>query len=343
MMRTKKQWVRMTMAAVMVWSLTMGTASAATVKSDMPILLDGKPIEAAKSGYLVDDSLFVPYRAIAEQLGAKVGWEDSTRTVSATKDGNTVSFVIDEKASTVNGTKVATEVAAQIIEDSTYVPVRFISETLGLTVGYEEATRTVSLQSSVKPDLNVFGVREGETLHSDKLQISIAAYNHELKDFTKNTEVAAGEGHIHVWLDTDSTDPKVAVKSFDGEPIVFEKLPEGNHTLTVALVHNNHSSLAPEVKKVITFKTAAEPKVYTIETVNFQFSTAELIVEPGSIIKLTNQDTVKHNIEAVDGSFSTPLIGKGETVTFTAPLTPGEYEFVCTPHKRNMKGKLIVK
>jgi plastocyanin len=339
----KRRLIGMTLAAVTVWSLTIGTAAAETVKSDMPILLDGKTIEAAKSGYLVDNSLFVPYRAIAEQLGADVSWEEHTRTVSASKSGNTVSFVIDEKAATINGTKVTTEVAAQIIDDLTYVPVRFLSETLGLTVGYEESTRTVSLHTAAVPSVSVFGVSEGETLHSDKVQISVAAYQHSLKDFTKNTEAVPGEGHIHVWLDTDPQDPKVAVKSFDAQPIVFDNVPEGDHKLTVALVNNNHTLLTPEVTKVIRFKTAAAPKVYTIETENFQFSTTELTVEPGSIIKLTNKDAVKHNIDAVDGSFSTPLLDQGESFTFTAPMTPGEYDFVCTPHKRNMKGKLIVK
>ncbi|MEB3100595.1 hypothetical protein [Ferviditalea candida] len=41
----------------------------------------------------------------------------------------------------------------------------------------------------------------------------------------------------------------------------FDHLQPGKHTLTVQLVGNNHKPLTPDVKKTITFTTAAVPKL----------------------------------------------------------------------------------
>lgn len=329
------------LALALVCSIAMNSAWAETVKSDMSILLEGKPLEAAQAGYLIDNSLFVPYRAIAEAIGATIGWEEATRTVSSAKEGNTVSFAIDAREATVNGTAVATDVAATIIEGSTYVPVRFLAETLGLQVGYDQASRTVSLNEGAAPSFHVFGVKDGDTLQGGTVQVSVAAYNHKLTDFTKSPAAVEGEGHIHLWLDTDANDPKAAVKSFDGEPVVFDNVAPGEHTLTVQLVGNDHKPVLPEVKQTIEFRAEGEA-AYSIESTDFQFAPVELTVKAGATVRFTNRDDVKHNIVAEDGSFRTDLIGQGETVEFTAPATPGVYEFYCAPHRSFMKGKLIV-
>ncbi len=42
------------------------------VKSDMKLTLNGKPLQLDES-YLIDNSLFVPYRAFAEGIGSDVG------------------------------------------------------------------------------------------------------------------------------------------------------------------------------------------------------------------------------------------------------------------------------
>jgi N-acetyl-anhydromuramyl-L-alanine amidase AmpD len=44
--------------------------------------VNGKPI---KNGYLIDNTAYVPARAVAEALGAKVDWNASTETVLITK------------------------------------------------------------------------------------------------------------------------------------------------------------------------------------------------------------------------------------------------------------------
>ncbi|MBP1993292.1 plastocyanin/azurin family copper-binding protein [Paenibacillus eucommiae] len=88
--------------------------------------------------------------------------------------------------------------------------------------------------------------------------------------------------------------------------------------------------------------TGSQAKTYQIDIKEFSFGTEPLTVEAGSKVIFTNYDDMKHNAVAVDGSFATPLLGKGESYTITLDKV-GTYDYFCEPHKQFMTGKIIVK
>ena len=92
---------------------------------------------------IVNDRTMVPMRAIFEALGATVDWNPDTRTVTATRDDETLSLVIDTNIINKMDTVIKIDVPAQIIGDRTMVPVRAISESLGASVDWNGSTRTV--------------------------------------------------------------------------------------------------------------------------------------------------------------------------------------------------------
>jgi len=76
---------------------------------------------------------------------------------------------------------------------------------------------------------------------------------------------------------------------------------------------------------------------------NFSFSPTSITVKAGETVSVTNKDVAGHSVTADDGkSFDTGIIGKDQSVTFTAPTTPGTYPFHCIPHP-SIKGVLMVK
>jgi len=85
---------------------------------------------------VVSDRTLVPMRAIFEDLGATVEWDEATQTASAVKDETVVAITIGG-AFMVNGQEVAIDVPAQVISDRTMVPLRVISESFGCTVNWE--------------------------------------------------------------------------------------------------------------------------------------------------------------------------------------------------------------
>ncbi len=88
--------------------------------------------------------------------------------------------------------------------------------------------------------------------------------------------------------------------------------------------------------------SASQAKTYRIDIKDFSFGTEPLTVEVGSKVVFTNHDDVKHNAVAVNGTFATPLLDKGESYTINLDKA-GTYDYYCEPHKRFMTGKIIVK
>jgi plastocyanin len=86
--------------------------------------------------------------------------------------------------------------------------------------------------------------------------------------------------------------------------------------------------------------SAGESAGATITIKGFAFG-QPLTVAPGSTVEVVNTDAAPHNVTATDRSFKTANLNQDETATFTAPTTPGRYEFTCTLHPE-MTGTLIV-
>ncbi|MFC5467597.1 plastocyanin/azurin family copper-binding protein [Cohnella suwonensis] len=86
---------------------------------------------------------------------------------------------------------------------------------------------------------------------------------------------------------------------------------------------------------------ASVPAKVTIEMKGYKFATPEVTVKAGTTIEFVNMDPDQHNAVAVDGSFKTKLLDKGESATITLDK-PGVYEYYCAPHAAHMKGKIIV-
>lgn len=102
------------------------------------IMFDQKPV-------IEEGRTLVPLRAIFEKLGAEIDWNGETSTVTATKDGTTISLTINNTTATKNGEAISLDVPAKIINGRTLVPVRFISDCFGVNVEWDGNARRVIL------------------------------------------------------------------------------------------------------------------------------------------------------------------------------------------------------
>ena len=90
-------------------------------------------------------STMLPVRFVAENLGATVGWDGKTSTAILKTDDVEIKITIGADTATVNGTSVKLAAPAFIEGGRTYLPVRFVAENLGATVGWDGKTSTVTL------------------------------------------------------------------------------------------------------------------------------------------------------------------------------------------------------
>jgi hypothetical protein len=95
------------------------------------------------SPVIVDGNTLVPMRAVFEMLDATISWDDQTRSVSAVKGNITVVHKVGTSTMIVNGKEVTLPASSQIIENSTMVPLRAISESLGARVFYGNTDDTI--------------------------------------------------------------------------------------------------------------------------------------------------------------------------------------------------------
>jgi len=87
----------------------------------------------------------LPIRIVAEALGAEVKWDGEHRKVTITKGDTVIEIFIDSEVAFVNGTPVELDAAAFISNDRTYLPVRFVAESLKAEVYWDKDTSEVSI------------------------------------------------------------------------------------------------------------------------------------------------------------------------------------------------------
>ena len=90
-----------------------------------------------------NDRTMLPARFVAENLGAKVTWDEEKRLVTIIGNGVTILLTIGEETAMINGKEVKLDSPAFIENDRTYTPIRFIAEELGATVEWIETEQKV--------------------------------------------------------------------------------------------------------------------------------------------------------------------------------------------------------
>ncbi|MCY9694061.1 stalk domain-containing protein [Paenibacillus alginolyticus] len=108
-------------------------------------LLDLIPYPMKQKPYIQDGTSYLYIRDLAAALGATVEWDDSQKAAVYKKKDKTIIFYTNRNAYSLNGVEYKTESAAKLIHETTMIPVRLLSETLGAKVTYEESTRTVNI------------------------------------------------------------------------------------------------------------------------------------------------------------------------------------------------------
>lgn len=111
------------------------------------ISVDGSPLELTTAPVIENGTTLVPMRAIFEELGLQVKWDDATKTVTGTTEGLEIKLTLGSNTAYVNGTAKTIPVPAKAINGSTMVPVRFIADALGNTIEWDEANQTVNVFS----------------------------------------------------------------------------------------------------------------------------------------------------------------------------------------------------
>ena len=112
-------------------SLAIGSPMITEVISGKTSTMDVKP-------QIQNGRTLIPVRFIAEKLGADVNWNAETRTATILLDEQELSMTIGKALPGM-------DIPAQIIDNRTMVPLRFVAEHFDATVNWNPVTRTIGI------------------------------------------------------------------------------------------------------------------------------------------------------------------------------------------------------
>ncbi len=117
---------------------------------------------------IVNDRTLLPVRAVTEAMGGSVEWNEYSRTVTLTKNEETIKLTIDSEIALLNSDEKILDTAPTIINDRTMLPIRFIAESFCFNVEWDGQTQEITIlqdstnksnspdleQSSTSPDMS---------------------------------------------------------------------------------------------------------------------------------------------------------------------------------------------
>ncbi len=215
-------------------------------ESPIKLIIDGKAVRDGPEAFIKNDRTLVPLRVIAEKLNAEVTWDNDNRIVHISKedlhvvlpiDSNLIEYNIDNEI-----TYNLSDVAPLIKEDRTYVPIRLVSNALGVGIEWDNDKRTVIIDSSKKSEIESFFDVEISSVKTGQTITGITNLSTQLKDIPK------GASQIkYLLLNSDTKKGFIVAKGSDLTS-TYEWIPSmennGNKILISAIYDANNNFLA---------------------------------------------------------------------------------------------------
>lgn len=122
--------------------------------SEVTVRIDGVPVQFDVQPFIYEGRTMVPVRAIAEILDVDIRWEQETRTVTYTNFGSNSHFELMigrsyavEMDSAGFEYEIDLDVPPMIVDGRTFVPLRFVAESLDIIVDFEDGAVLLSTEN----------------------------------------------------------------------------------------------------------------------------------------------------------------------------------------------------
>ncbi len=175
-----KRWLSLLLALIMTVCLLPADAAAAAADKisigldeggngcyiyhtvqPVRITFNGKELESDVPAFVYKGRTMVPVRLISEKLNAVVEWDPQSGTVKISLNEQTVCLLIGSSLALINGKLVTLQDDVPVVVakfrgiERVMVPLRFVSEQLGLNVGWIQDNSTAAICSVDHSDMTV--------------------------------------------------------------------------------------------------------------------------------------------------------------------------------------------
>ncbi len=144
------------------------------------VYVNNQKIEFDVNPIIENGRTLVPLRGVFENLGAQVDWNKNIMQVVIKDGNNDVSMLLNKNKVLVNGEIKDIDVATKMINSRTFAPLRFISETLGHDVKWDQNTYSVYITEKTSEPVNKNII---PTVGSKENMIALLEYNSKLYNY----------------------------------------------------------------------------------------------------------------------------------------------------------------
>lgn len=153
--------------------------------------VNSRPVQTPMEPIIFNDRALVPLREVFETLGADVTYDNADKRVNVSMNGNSISVSIDNPIAYINGQSttipdnITPKLIAKVGENAkTMVPVRFISENIGMNVNFDGNNGIIDIvkdtQKNVINDISCEAKSDTQYIITIRAKAAIANYH----DFT---------------------------------------------------------------------------------------------------------------------------------------------------------------
>ncbi len=124
----------------------------AQARKDITVNVNSLELNFQSPPFILRGTTMVPMREIFEALDADLTWSKEDRSILARKDQDQIYLKIDSPKARVNTREILLDPRPMIRDNKTFVPLRFVSESLGAEVKWDGGKRTIDIWSEIKED-----------------------------------------------------------------------------------------------------------------------------------------------------------------------------------------------
>lgn len=186
------------------------------------LVVNNQLLDPPLSPIIFNDRALVPVREIFEEVGATVNYINDTQTIEVVGENSYVELKINDNVAYINGdkTNIPDNVVPKLIskvggETKTMVPVRFISENIGLDVEFDSNDGAIIIDSDgYEADNEEY---EAPVIEPEpEIQSGITAVSYEAVGDNKLAVTVTANGDITDYSDFELKAPERVVVDFPG-------------------------------------------------------------------------------------------------------------------------------
>ncbi|MCL1935534.1 MAG: stalk domain-containing protein [Defluviitaleaceae bacterium] len=132
--------------------------------ANISIKLNGENVNIENSALIIDGCTLIPARDITSIIGVKILWNENLRQIEIDRDNTKIVTSIESNIAIVNGNEVELDTATRIIDGTTFLPLRFVAESFGLNVSFNNNVIYINTNSLNFPSATVRRIIDGDTI-----------------------------------------------------------------------------------------------------------------------------------------------------------------------------------